>query len=233
MKSHLPWLTFFLPEPSNAEIHTQVPTIMRYLQIAVVFVSLLLLTGCPSSGPNGSSQNVQPAATEAYVHEPSGFEFPPNIAAIARIEVKKRDAEGRAVSVTYGFLQTAYITVAISPANDASGEDALASHLQKCAAEILGEQDKLKKVSDDPAQIMASGKERKARHAVFTYRGFFINRQEALRCDVYDVPSGNWYITYFVTYPQSERESGERVCKDFIDTFAWPAEKEKEKAKDK
>jgi hypothetical protein len=202
---------------------------MRLLQTSVAVVSLLPLWGCSATESNGIPQPAQPAPFDTYVHEPSGFQFPPSVSGVARLDVKLNDREGRDISVNYRLLQTALITISISPVGEAPPDDTLEGHVEKCKGEILAQHEGAKAVSDESVQLLAAGKRRSARHDAFTYRGLFMRRQDWLRSDLYVFSTGEWYIKFLVTYASSERSTGERVCTDFIEAFDWPKQERKNK----
>jgi hypothetical protein len=202
---------------------------MRCSLILIAISSVVLLSGCPSGDSNGVGQVEKLGQSETFVHEPSGFQFPGIVSGVARLEIRHNDREGRDISVDYQFLQNALMTISIAPVSDEPSDNTLQGHLDKFADHLAAEHKGTKKISEESDRPGVSGKNRDARRAAFNYQGPYFRRHERLRSDVYVLSTGKWFVTYVITYPQSEREAGERIGRDFLEAFTWPKEAEAKK----
>src|SRR5262249_7882159 len=127
---------------------------------------LLLVAGCqPSAVPSGG-QVSQPTLTEAYIHPPSRFSFPPTVAGFARETVKQYDPEGLDISVGYNQGQSIAMTVYVYPKPVDGPDSGLDSHFQNCKREVLSGHRGSELLSGGPASASPGGQKRTGQHAV-------------------------------------------------------------------
>ena len=103
---------------------------MRFREALAGLGCLLLVSACQ---PTGSASG-QPAPTETFTHESSGFHFPPSVGSFARETVKRYDQQGRDVSVGYNLGQSAAITVYVYPVGQGRPDDTLEGQFGTCSA---------------------------------------------------------------------------------------------------
>jgi hypothetical protein len=193
---------------------------------------LVLVTGCPT-GPR-VVQPEQPGPLETYVHQPSGFRFPASIYNVVRDQVKIHDVEGQSVSCGYHLLQLCNFNVQVYPVQSEPPYDTIEHAYEFAQGEIEKEHPGAKRVADEPIKRAVSLNEREGKHATYSYKAFYLQRNQTMRTELFVFQDGKWFVKYLATYPEGDRENAQISIDAFLDkSFLWPEERAKEDAKKK
>jgi hypothetical protein len=182
---------------------------------------LLLLTGCPSGAK--IPQLEQPGPSETYVHQPSGFRFPPSLFNLVRDNVKLHDPEGQSVSCGYHLLQLCNFRIHVYPVQQEPPDDTLENAFKAAQEEVEKEHQGAKRGTEETVTRMVSKKKREGKHAVFSYKAVYLQRNQTMITELFLYQDGKWFVKYLATYSEADREVAPVTIDAFLDqSFLWP-----------
>jgi hypothetical protein len=184
-------------------------------------ISLLVLSFLTATDSAGGSEKIDMARDKTWVHEPTGFRFPPDLGTFTRLGGTRFDEDGRNVSVMYGdralrLMVSAYVYP------DTAGVS-LANHFEQVKRELRKVNPKAEVLADGKWTLQQGGRKFSGRRAAFsselrTRGGEVLNLVE----EVYLLLQGDQFIKFRVTCPQDKYEASAERVERFLKALTLP-----------
>lgn len=207
---------------------------MELFQAALIVTLTPLLLGCPSAPVNparlGGPSPIH--VLGAYLHDPSGMEFPAQLGAFERRRILRYDPDANEISVRYDLVrpgQEIAATVYLYPCKGECGHFAkvLEREFDALKTQILSLHPEAGLLYEGDMQLEQDGKILEGKKAIFRFEDVFVFRMEALLSQAYIFKRGKWFIEYRFTCPQTEYDKVKGEFEGFARSFRWPGTRRK------
>ncbi len=212
-------------------MQTKASTFSTFKYLAVI--CLVIFAGCDGSSEKTPNQPNQPHFTEikttdAYVHAPTGMQFPAEVGDFKRVKVIQYDQAADNISAEYvldyfGF-KIAEVTVYIYPVeNDPiSGPVSLEKHYDELRALLFNIYTDASNLEDGEIKIGQPFGPQKGLMFKFTHKPPELFKSTLCYAKLYLFKHGPWFIKYRVTNPVKEDVKVEIEFGKFIHALTWP-----------
>jgi hypothetical protein len=184
------------------------------------FVSLLALSLGVATATATGSEKIEMDRDQPWVHEPTGFNFPPDLGTFTRLGGSRFDQDGRNVSVTYGDRALRLMVSAYVYPNTPGAS--LADHFEQVTREVRKVNPKAEVLADGKWTLQQGGKKFAGRRAAFSsevrVRGEALNLVE----EVYLLVLGDQFIKFRITCPQDKYEAAAERIEKFLKALTLP-----------
>ena len=184
---------------------------------AAAVTLLLLVTSAQLA--TAQSEPIDLPDGEPYVHEPSGFRFPPDVNTFTRTAAYRYDETGHNVSVGYNDAALRCILTAYVYPN--RGIDA-AQHFEQVKRDVRQVHPKAEVVAEGEWTLKQGDKTYTGRRAAFSFTGKIRDQSHDVVSEAYLLRHGNHFIKFRVTCPKEKYEpTAERVGR-FLEALKLP-----------
>ena len=156
-----------------------------------------------------------------YIHEPTGFVFPPELGPFTRVDVTRYDQKGFDVSAGYNNVsQLIAATVYIYPTR---GQD-IAVHMTTLEQNVLRAHAAARLTKQGEWSLTQHGKQYTGLAAAFGYVEDFAGARREVRSEACLLRLGSNFVLYRITYPaDSERQMAAHAINDFQSKLTLPS----------
>jgi hypothetical protein len=198
-----------------------------------VIIFLVFFAGCPNPSRKTPNQPDEPHFTEikttdTYVHNPTGMQFPTEVAGFKRVKVTQYDRTGSNVSAEYtldyfGF-KIAEVRVYIYPVetNPGFGPMTLEKHYDELRALLFNIYTDAHDLEDGEIKIGQPFGPQRGLMFKFTYHPPDMFDSKPCYAKLYLFKYGPWFIKYRVTNPVKEDVKVELEFQKFLQMLTWP-----------
>lgn len=154
-----------------------------------------------------------------YVHEPSGFRFPPDVGTFTRVSAYRYDDAGRDVSVGYNDQALKVIlTTYVYPNRDES----LLRHFERVKRDVRQVHAEAAVLNEGPWALEQAGKRFTGRRAAMSFRVTVGGQVHEVVSEVYLLRLGANFIKFRVTCPGTKYEPAEDRVARFLQSLKLP-----------
>lgn len=154
-----------------------------------------------------------------YVHEPSGFRFPPDVGTFTRVSGFRYDDEGQDVSVGYSDLALKVIVTAyVYP----SRGESLLKHFEKVKHDVRQIHPEVQAISEGPWTLEQGDRKFTGRRAAFAFRVTVGGQPTNVVSEAYLVRVGSNFIKIRATCPKARYEAAEDRVGRFLQSLKFP-----------
>lgn len=180
-------------------------------------VSLLLVVF--ARGQPEPFERIELPEDEPWVHEPSGFRFPPDIGTFTRVNALRYDDDGLDVSVGYNdrALKTV-LTVYVYP----HGDDTIEAEFDKTKGSVRQVHPKAKALADGKWELEQGRRKFAGRHAAFAFTIKAGDRQQEVVSEAYLLRVGDYFIKFRMTCPKDKHEPAADRATRFMQSLTLP-----------
>jgi hypothetical protein len=190
---------------------------MRFRTSAAVAV--VALAACAGLAAVDGAEPLDLPAGQVYVHEPSGFRFPPDVGTFTRVSGFRYDDEGQDVSVGYNDLALKVIVTAyVYP----SRGESLLKHFEHVKHDVRQIHPEVEALSEGPWTLEQGGRKFTGRRAGFAFRVTVGGRQQEVVSEAYLLRVGGSFIKFRATCPKARYEAAEDRVGRFLQSLKLP-----------
>lgn len=199
-------------------------------------LAVMLCCSCSPSPVEGGQPTGQPSGT--YVHQATGFTFPPTLGKFKRSAVTEFNSDATDVSAGYDLVDPqnpVAITIYVYPAPritsigspqsviDDAQEHMCSKQFQSVKSDIERAHPGARLVSEGPIPSPSETHKNVGKKAVYDFQGVFAGREQPLRseADLYCYVGGPWLIAYRSTSPVNAQY--QPALANLMHNLAWPA----------
>jgi len=201
----------------------------KYLAV----ICLVFFAGCPSPSQKTPNQPDTPHFTEiktadTYIHDPSGMQFPTEVAGFKRLKVLQYDRTGSNVSAGYALdyfgFKIAEVTVYIYPVETdlTSGPVSLEKHYDELRALLFNIYTDARNLEDGEIKIGQPFGPQRGLMFKFTHRPPEPFDSKLCYAKLYLFKHGPWFIKYRVTNPVKDDVKADIEFGKFLQMLTWP-----------
>jgi hypothetical protein len=166
-------------------------------------------------------------ADEPYIHTFTGFTFPPNVEAFARVRVTPYNADRSDIEVDYDNVPyTVHLSAYVYPVREFYANPAqvkLQQHYDDCKASVKQAHPDAKLIEEEPVVFHRSNVDYHGYRALYTFRDKFVGHVEQdLFSQLLVFRRDDYFVMFRISYVQSDKKKAEAGISDFLDVFAWP-----------
>jgi hypothetical protein len=210
-------------------VKTSTFSILKYSTITFLF----FFAGCPDLSQKTPNQPDTPHFTEVkttdtYVHDPSGMQFPTEIAGFKRVKVLQYDQTGSNVSSVYDLdyfgFKIAEVRVYIYPVETdlTSGPVSLEKHYDELRALLFNIYTDAHDLEDGEIKIGQPFGPQQGLMFKFTHRPPELFDSKLCYAKLYLFKHGPWFIKYRLTNPVKDDVKVELEFGKFLQMLTWP-----------
>ena len=168
----------------------------------------------------------EPIAWEGtFVHEPSGFVFPPAFDAFERVSIHRFDADGRDVGVGYDLDTTLKIALTLyvtPPARWPTGEPlTLREQFEAEQATIVHLHPRVTARAGWTPGPTCNGASEPRYAVAFRYDEHFAGARRLVTSVLYLFEYDGWVVKYRATFAAFQEQPAHAVVERFVATFPW------------
>jgi hypothetical protein len=185
---------------------------MRFAPLAWLPI-LLLCTGPTVAAPEDVSEPIDLPPGKAWVHEPSGVRFPPDVGTFTRVSGYRYDDDGKNVSVGYSDAALKLILTAYVYPN--GGESTL-KHFERVKRDVKLIHPESTIVAEGQWTFEQGGRKLSGRRAAFVFSVPIAGRQREVISEAYLLRLGDHFVKFRATCPREKYEAAvDRVARFF------------------
>ena len=182
-------------------------------------VGLLLLTTLARPVGANASQPIELPEGEPYLHEPSGFRFPPDVNTFARTSAYRYDETGHNVSVGYNDAALRCIlTVYVYPNRGLP----VAAHFDQVKRDVREVHRDAKPVAEGEWTLKQGDKTYTGRRAAFSFTVKIRGEAHDVVSEAYLLRHGGHFIKFRVTCPKEKYEPAADRVSRFLESLKLP-----------
>jgi hypothetical protein len=192
---------------------------MRPTLLALLPLLLFALVTSPARA--AGSNDLDLPEGKPWVHEPTGFAFPPDLGTFTRLGGTRYDKQGDNISVAYGDRALRVLLTAFVYPNTPGMT--LNDHFEQVKRELRKVNPKAKVLADGKWTLQQGKKTFTGRRATFTFtmemRG---GGQQEVVSEVYLLLLGDQFVKFRVTCPQDKFEAASERVGKFLTSLTLP-----------
>jgi hypothetical protein len=185
-------------------------------------------TGSP--GQSATRPSSRPAAprragpidvgpNQPFIHQPTGFVFPPTIGSFRRLRVAQLDDAGRGVMVRYKDPDLKImLTVAVYP----GGGVGLVPHFEAIKASLLSKQAKARVTNEGKWTLRQAEADVTGMRMTYEYIGMLDGVEQDLEAQACLVPLAASYVRYDAIYPAGDAKAARGRAGRFMEVLKLP-----------
>ena len=167
-----------------------------------------------------AADDIELPAGEAWVHEPSGFRFPPDVGTFTRLGATRYDEGGDNVSVGYGDRALKVLMTAFVYANTPGMS--LDNHFEQVKREVRRVSPKATLVAEGQWTLEQGERKFTGRRAAFGYAMESKGRKQEVVTEVYLLRLGGRFVKFRMTCPQDKYEPAAERIERFLKSLTLP-----------
>jgi len=192
---------------------------MRPTRLALLPLFVLTLLAAPIRGADDGKIDLPEG--EPWVHEPTGFKFPPDVGTFTRLGATRYDDEGRNVSVAYGDRALRVLVTSFVYPNTPGMT--LAQHFEQVKREVRKVNPKAKVLAEGQWTLQQGKKKFTGRRATFTLTvGTRGGEQQEVVSELYLLLLGDQFVKFRITCPQDKFEPAADRIANFLKSLTIP-----------
>jgi hypothetical protein len=192
---------------------------MRPARLPLLSLLALCLLATPLRGAD--SGKIELPEGEPWVHEPTGFKFPPDVGTFTRLSATRYDDEGRNVSVLYGDRALRVLVTSFVYPNTPGMT--LAQHFEQVKREVRRVVPKAKLLAEGQWNLQQGERKFSGRRATFAFtvplRG---GEPQDVISEVYLLLQGDQFVKFRITCPQDKFEAASERIGKFLKSLTLP-----------
>lgn len=156
---------------------------------------------------------------EPWVHEPSGFRFPPDVGTFTRVNALRYDDDGRDVSVGYNdrALKT-ILTVYVYPHDG----DTVEAEFAKTKGSVRQVHPRAKALADGKWDLTQGRRKFTGRRAAFEFTVKAADRQQEVVSEACLLRVGDYFVKFRMTCPKDKHEPASDRATRFMQSLKLP-----------
>jgi hypothetical protein len=167
-----------------------------------------------------AADDIELPAGEAWVHEPSGFRFPPDVGTFTRLGATRYDDDGRNVSVGYGDRALRVLMTAFVYPNTPGMS--LDNHFEQVKREVRRFNPQATLVAEGQWTLEQGNRKFTGRRAAFGYAIESKGRKQSVVTEVYLLRLGGQFVKFRMTCPQDKYEPAAERLERFLKSLTLP-----------
>ena len=187
---------------------------------ALAVTCLVLIASPLSPALAADSDEIDLSEGEVWVHDPSGFRFPPDLGTFTRLGASRFDDKGRNVSVTYGDRALKVLVTAFVYPN--TPNMSLAAHFEQVKRELRSVNRNAKVLAEGPWTLEQGKQKFTGRRAAFSFAIDARGRMQEVVSEVYLLRLGDKFVKFRVTCPQDKHEPAVDRVGRFLQSLKLP-----------
>jgi hypothetical protein len=191
---------------------------VMFRRVPAVFL-LVALIACAAIAAADGAEPLDLPPGQVYVHEPSGFHFPPDVGTFTRVSGFRYDDEGQDVSVGYNDLALKVIVTAyVYPARGES----LLKHFEHVKHDVRQIHPEVVALNEGPWTLEQGERKFTGRRAAFAFRVTVGGKPTDVVSEAYLVRVGSNFIKFRATCPKARYEAAEDRVGRFLQSLKFP-----------
>jgi hypothetical protein len=159
-------------------------------------------------------------ADQPYVHKFTGFTFPLNVEAFARVRITPFNDAHSDIEVDYDDVPfTVHLSAYVYPAYQP-----LPQHYEQCKGDVVKVHPDAKLLEEKPVTFDKSGVTYHGFKALYSFRDKFVGHTpQDLLSQLIVFRRDDYYVLFRISYALKSKDTAEAKITDFLEQFAWPA----------
>jgi len=186
----------------------------------LTLLPLCVLTLFTTTLRGADSDKIELPEGEPWVHEPTGFKFPPDVGTFSRLGATRYDKSGENVSVAYGDRALKVLVTAFVYPNTPGMT--LNDHFEQVKREVRRVNARAKVLAEGKWTLEQGKNKFTGRRAAFSFGVGVRGQEEEVVSEVYLLLLGDQFVKFRVTCPREKFEAAADRIERFFRALTLP-----------